>query len=203
MLLQIVDAVGIMDGFIFFQLIESPQTVFNDQQRDLITGIELVQRETKTIRIDLPAPFTRCKIWVLGTTEKIAGTFGDRAIARHAIGLIVGQRKEINFSFLEYFKITFFDVQCDPVIFPEFFRKVRIGSPDLHIGAIVLHIPPVLLIQQHVFGIRSERIDRHHGDHVSDLEIPVDLMAFSYRQCGSQKLMMQSLVAQVLVIHLI
>ena len=84
MLAHVFDAVAIMDAAIRFNLINRAQAIFNDHERDLVTVVQLIEKEPKTHGIDRPAPFGRFEIGVWHTKQHIAGLFEELRVGGDA-----------------------------------------------------------------------------------------------------------------------
>ena len=55
--LEIFDPVVVTDGAVFFQLVMCAETIFGDNDRQAVTGINLVEGIAEADRVDFPAPF--------------------------------------------------------------------------------------------------------------------------------------------------
>ena len=48
----------ILNSSVFFNFINCPQTIFNNEERNLIASVQIIESIPKTIRINCPTPFT-------------------------------------------------------------------------------------------------------------------------------------------------
>ena len=86
--LEVFNPVIIMDGAVLFQLVMCAEAVFGDDDRQTVTGVNLVEGIAEADRVNLPAPLCLEQVFV-GNRFEVTGLA--------AIVLLIGRSIGVNF----------------------------------------------------------------------------------------------------------
>ena len=76
---------------------------------------------------------------------------------------------------------------------PDALRIGRIRTPDMHIGAVPVHLAHMLLVGQQVIRIAGQRIGCRETDHAAHLELRIVLVGILYGLCAGDEHVVQRL----------
>ena len=100
MVVQVTDAVVIVNAAIGFHLILGAQTIFHDKQRLLIAIPQHVQQRTQAQRVYLPAPLRARQVRVRHHAENIAARLlVQRLVGGDAAGHVVAEGDKVDGGF--------------------------------------------------------------------------------------------------------
>ena len=168
---QVIDAIAIANCPIVLNRIERAKTVLYNHQRDAVAPVQLVERPTQNIGVDLLAPIACLKIRILSSTHEVPASRSESGIGRHDIAHVMAEAVEIDGAACEVLQIPFGNIELNTILIPDPLGKVRIFAADLNVAALIITLVHLLLTCDDVGRVAAERIIGHIGDHATDLGI--------------------------------
>ena len=194
-LLQVLDAVVVVDLAVRRDLVLGAHAVLHDHQRNLVAIVDLVQGEAQARRVDLPAPVGGLQVGVLAAEGHVALGLLHVIVRAHDRGHVVAEGVEVDRAVSNILQVAVFDLELHAVLAEVTARIAGIGAADLHVGAEPVHAAHLLLIGQDVGRIARSRIGEDEAIHVAHLELRVLLVGEAHHAAARHELVVQRLVA--------
>ena len=193
--LQIGDAVRVVNGAVLLDLVVGAHTVLDHHQRNLVAGVNLVEGDAQTQRIDLPAPVGGLQIGVLAAKGHVALGHLVVLVGAHGAGHVVAKGVEIDLAVGDILQVAVLHRKLDAVLGPEALGVERVLAAHLHVGAVPVHGVHLLLRGEHVDRIARGGVGKDEAIHVAHLELRVVLMGVAHDASAGHELVVQGLEA--------
>ena len=190
---QVGDTIRIVDGAVLLDLIVGAHAVLDHHQRNLVAGVNLVEGDAQTQRIDLPAPVGGLQIGILAAKGHVALGHLVILVGAHGAGHVVAKGVEIDLAVGDILQVTVLHHKLDIVLGPEALGIERILAAHLHVGAVPVHGIHLLLRGEHVGRIARGGIGEDEAVHVAHLKLRIVLVGIAHDAAAGDKLVMQGL----------
>ena len=193
--LQIGDAVRIVDGAVLFDLVVGAHAVLDHHQRNLVTGVNLVEGDAQAQRVDLPTPVGGLQVGVLAAKGHVALGHLVVLVGTHGAGHVVAKGVEVDLAVGDILQVAVLHRELDAVLGPEALGVERVLAAHLHVGAVPVHGVHLLLRGEHVDRIARGGVGEDEAIHVAHLELRVVLVSVAHDAAAGHELVMQGLEA--------
>ena len=193
--LQIGDAVRIVDGAVLLDLVVGAHAVLDHHQRNLVTGVNLVEGDAQAQRVDLPTPVGGLQVGILAAKGHVALGHLVVLVGTHGAGHVVAKGVEVDLAVGDILQVAVLHRKLDAVLGPEALGVERVLAAHLHVGAVPVHGVHLLLRGEHVDRIARGGVGEDEAIHVAHLELRVVLVGVAHDAAAGDKLMMQGLEA--------